>query len=328
VIEITRSAWAMAFAVVVALLLATGKILQTIAFAILSGADRLGTANDLVTAEAWMVAVAGAAAVFAIGAAIWTTAVRRRWRELWEVAGAELATFVIAVGLLVSAATSPGGSQGANIVSAVGFGMWAALLTVKAAQRSLLERVRTDRVRQAPLWIAAAAGTLLIAVAAGLPNASDGDRGLALATALMWMIGLAALAGVLVVAHRQQLIVSRRSSELVAGLWTLVASYAASAIVAGAVFGPFPSLTGVRTGVAVASVIAVLAFGLLALAAWDRLRDLSLLETGPPPFEAAGGSSLCGHPLPVGAHFCPQCGAPAYSAAPTPTAATEVVIDQ
>jgi hypothetical protein len=194
VIEIMRSTWAMALAVVAGLLFAVGKLLQVVAFAIVSGPNRLDAFNDLNTAGAWLAAVAGAVAVAAITSAVGSAAVRRRWREIWEVVAAALATFVIAVGLLVDAATSPGGSLGANIVAAVGFGGWVLLLTVKAAQRSLEERLRTEPRREAPLWLAAAVGTLFVAVASGLPNASAEDKGLALTTALLWMVGLAVVA--------------------------------------------------------------------------------------------------------------------------------------
>jgi hypothetical protein len=321
VIEIMRSTWAMALAMVAGLLFAVGKVLQVVAFAIVTGPDRVDAFNDLVTASAWLAAVAGAVAVCAIASAVWSAAVHRQWREIWEVVAAALATLVIAVGLLVNAATSPGGSLGANIVAAVGFGGWVVLLTVKAAQRSLAERLRTEHPGEASLWLAGAVGTMLIAVGAGLPTASVEDKGLALATALLWMLGLAVIALALALARQRRLIVSRRYTELAAGLWTLVAAYAAAAIVAGAVFDPLPSLTGVRAGVSLATSFEVVAFTILAFAAWDRLRDLSLLSSGPPPFEGAQPSQ-CGHPLPADAHFCPQCGAPAY---PGPT--TVIVLE-
>ena len=321
-IEIMRSTWAMALAVVAGLLFAVGKVLQVVAFAIVSGPDRLGAFNDLTTAGAWLSAVAGAVAVGAIVSAIGSAAVRRRWREIWEVVAAAMATFVIALGLLVDAATSPAGSLGANIVAAVGFGGWVVLLTVKAAERSLEERLRTAPRRQAVLWLAASIGTLLVAVGAGLPNASAEDKGLALAGALLWMLGLAVVAFALALARRRRLIVSRRYPELAAGLWTLVSAFAAAAIVAGAVFEPLPSLTGVRAGVALAMTFQVAGFTILAFAAWDRLRDLLLLASGPPPFEATDPSQ-CGHPLPIGAHFCPQCGAPAYPGSTAVTVSPE-----
>lgn len=321
-IEIMRSTWAMALFVFAGLVLAVGKLLQVVAFAIVSGPDREGSFNDLVTAGAWLGAVAGAVAVVAIGSAVWTAVGQRHWREIWEVLAADVATFVIAVGLLVDAATSPGGSLGANIVAAVGFGGWAVLLTVKAAGRSLEERLHAGRPAVAVLWLTAAIGALLVAVGAGLPNASAEDKGLGLAAALLWMFGVAAIAMTLVVARQRRLIISRRFPEVIAGLCTLVAAYAAAAIVAGAVFGPLPSLTGVRAGVALATTFQVVAFTILAFAAWDRLRDLSLMSSGPPPFEAAQ-QSQCGHPLPPDAHFCPQCGAPAWPSATGGTAGPE-----
>ncbi|MGH8994471.1 MAG: hypothetical protein ACRDYB_00275 [Acidimicrobiales bacterium] len=308
-IEIIRSRTAIALAVPAALLLALSKALAAIGFAVLSGPGRVRTANDLLTAGSWLAAVALGLAVVGIGWVLGASVLRRRWAEAWEAGAAAASTMLIMIGLLVSAAASPGGSEGANVVAAVGVGGWAALCVTKAARRSLIEEAERGLVRQAALWLLAGAGLVVLAVAIGLPDASITDQGLAIATSVLWALGLAAIAEALFFARRRGLIVTRRLSELLAGIGTLAGSYVAAAVVAGVVFGPDESLTGVRVGVPIVSAIAAAGFVLLALAGWNRLRELTVV-----PAPEAGG---CGHGAPDGARFCPECGRPVAAAEPT-----------
>lgn len=312
--EITRSRTAIAIAVPAALLLALSKVLAAVGFAVLSGPERFRTANDLLTAGSWLAALALALAVLGIAWVFWASVLRRHWVDAWEAGAAAASTLLITIGLIVSAANSPGGSEGANIVAAVGVGGWAALCVTKAARRSLREEAERGLVRQAALWLLASGGVLLLAVAVGLPDASVSDQGLSIATAVLWALGLAAIGEALFFARQRGLILTRRFPELLGGIATLAASYVAAAIVAGVAFGPDESLTGLRVGVPIVSVIAAVGFVLLALAAWNRLRELTV---GPVP-EAPG----CGHVVPVDAQFCPVCGRPVVNAVPAGFAAT------
>jgi hypothetical protein len=289
------------------------KVLDAIGFAVLSGPDRVRTTNDLLTAGSWLAAVALGLGVVGIGWVLGASLLRRRRADAVEAGAAAASTMLIMIGLLVSAATSPGGSEGANVVAAVGIGGWAALCVTKAGRRSLVEEAEHGLVRQAALWLVAGAGLVVLAVAIGLPNASVNDQGLSIATAVLWVLGLAAIAEALVFARRRRFIVSRRFPELLAGIVTLAASYVAAVVVAGVAFGPGGSLTGVRVGVPIVSVIAAAGFVLLALAAWNRLRELTV---GPAPTTAG-----CGHTVPDGMRFCPECGRPVVTADPGAAAA-------
>jgi len=285
-IEATRSATAMALAVAAALFVALGKVLMAVAFAVLSGPARVGTAHDLSTAGAWLAAVGGAVAVVALGWAAWAMVLRRSATDAVELGAAAAATLLVAVGLLVAAATSPTGSEAANVVGAIGFGAWAILLVTRAARRSLLEEAQPGLPHQAALWLCAGVGLVLVAVAVGLPDASVADKGLAVATAVLWALGLAALTAAIELARRKGFLVTRRWRELVAGLAILVASYVIATVVAAAVFGPTASLTAVRIGVPLAAAVAAAGLVVLALAAWNRLRELTVPAAATPVSEA------------------------------------------
>jgi hypothetical protein len=236
------------------------------------------------------------------------------------VAGATVATLLIAIGLLVDAAEAPNYSLSANVVFAVGLGGWMILLVITSARRSLVEQHAPHGSRQAALWLAASGALLLFAVGVGLQTGSIDNRGLGIATGIILMLGTAALAVTVTAARAQRLITTEQFPMLVAGLWTLTAAYAASAIVAGVVYGPSESLTALRVGTCVVATIRAAAFILLAFAAWGRLRDLvtanwigSMQPTMSSQTAAPAPVAACGHPQPVNARFCPECGVPTGS---------------
>ena len=122
------------------------------------------------------------------------------------------------------------------------------LLVVSGARRSLVEQHAPHGSRQAALWLAAAGALLFFAVGVGLQTGSIDNRGLGIATGVILMLGAASLAVTITAARARGLITTEEFPMLVAGLWTLAAAYAASAIVAGVVYGPSESLTALRVG--------------------------------------------------------------------------------
>ncbi len=292
----------MALAVAVAGLLGLGALLEGTAYAVLHRGD-LGTARNLATAAAWLRFAGVVVAVGAVCSVAWHLALRRRWAELAEGAGASVATFLVALGLLVSALDAPRGSAAGNVVAAVGIGGWALLATTRAARRSFAELLAPAGPRQAPLWLAVAGGLVLLAVGVGLPPPTFRQAALAAAAGAVVAVGVAAVAGALLVARAQGMIVARGFPTLAGALWTLVAASVARAAAAGAVLGPGASLTGIRVGFAVAAYLAMAGWLLLALAALGQLYALAVPGGGartttghlPPPPPPAGWYPSPGH---------------------------------
>ncbi|HEY6624130.1 MAG TPA: zinc ribbon domain-containing protein [Acidimicrobiales bacterium] len=311
---------AMAFAVAAAVALVISAVLTGIGFVVLNDLGSVDTTQNLRISAAWLGAVAGIAAFIGVASVVWPLVLRRTWVALVEVAGATVATLLIAIGLLVDAADAPNYSLSANVVFAVGLGGWMILLVISGARRSLVEQHAPHGSRQAALWLAASGALLLFAVGVGLQTGSIDNRGLGIATGIILMLGAAALAVTVTAARAQGLITTEQFPMLVAGLWTLAAAYAASAIVAGVVYGPSESLTALRVGTCVVATIRAAAFILLAFAAWGRLRDLvtanwveSMQATTSPQTFPPAPVAACGHLQPVNARFCPECGAPTGS---------------
>jgi hypothetical protein len=309
-IELTRSRPAMVLAVGAAVAWAISSVLQCIAFAILSGPLSALTAHNLLIAASWLETVAGIGALAAVSSVVWPLVIRRQWNELWEVGGVCIATLLIAIGLLASSATAPDGSQAANVVTAIGIGGWAIALAVKAGRHSIDEQKGAAGTPQAGLWLAASVALVLTAVGFGLPNTSVQDQGLALATNIVQMLGVIVLAFTLAIARRQGFLASARGSVVTLGLWTLAIAYAISVVVDAVVFGPSPSLTGLRVGLSLAAAVEAMAFLVLALAAWGQVTDLVSPARATPTAETPGFRPGCGHPVPANSQYCPQCGAP------------------
>ena len=276
--HITKSLTAMTLAVLAAFLFVLGAAFAVGAYASL-GSVAPGTSLGLVHAADWLRFTAAVVALAGVCAAGWQLAVHGAWEGTWEVAAGALGVLLIAIGLLVLAIT-PSSRPAANVVGAVGIGVWAVLLVSRAARRSLAEeRVRSlggaEPQHQAVLWLAAATGLLLVAIGYSLSPGLSG-QGVGITSGVLQAVGIGAVLAAVAAAPPLRRLLSRSVPIVLAGLATLTAAFVAFAIVAGLVLGPNLSLTGLRVGYSIAIGIELLAVGALGVAAWQRVRELAV----------------------------------------------------
>jgi hypothetical protein len=218
---------------------------------------------------------------------------RRAWASAGEVGAAALGTLLIAVGLLINAASaeSSSGSSVSSVVGAVGIGTWALVAISRAARRSLAEHEAAERgmplPRQAALWLFAAAGLFVLAIGSGL-TPDFISRGTGVAAGLTEAAGVTILLGTLAAARSQGSLPSRAGSVAFAGLVILVAAFSAAAFVSGVVFGADATLTGLRVGAAIVVAIEAIAVAVLGLAGWTRTHEIT---SEPSPITSSGGTS-------------------------------------
>lgn len=272
-------------------LLVAGAVVFVLGTALLIASDAslssstLGASSDLAEAGRWLQFVAGALAVGAVCIAGWELVVRTQWAAGAETAAAALATLLLAVGLVASAASN-GSNPAGPVTGAVGIGIWALLVLSRAARVSLDEQGPSGHgargagttapgsqggsQRQADLWLAAAIGLFVLAVGYGFTSAA-GSQGPGIAAGLLEAVGVAVLAGSVVAARSRGLLQSRPVRGAVTGLAVLVVSFLAAAVVAGLAFG---TLTALGAGLAVAAAVELAGVAILGLAAWTRVREL------------------------------------------------------
>ena len=245
----------------------------------------LGASSDLAQAGRWLQFVAGACAMGAVCMAGWELILRSEWAAGAEIAAAALATLLLVIGLLVSAASN-GSSPEAAVTSAVGIGIWALLVLSRAARASLAEQGPAHSLargagtsipgsqgghgRQADLWLTAAIGLFVLAIGYGFTAAAS-SRGPGIAAGLLEAAGLAVVAASVAAARSRGLLSSRPVPSALTGLALLAVSFLAAAIVAGVAFG---TLTGLGAGLAVVTAFELAGVAALGLAAWTRLREL------------------------------------------------------
>ncbi|HVB44465.1 MAG TPA: hypothetical protein VNF47_17440 [Streptosporangiaceae bacterium] len=266
----------MALAVLAALAFVLGAAFEVAAYAVLTPAN-VGTSTDFIHAFDWLRFAAGVIAVVAVCAAGWELVLRKAWGGVWEVAVGATGTLLVAIDWLIVASSDRPGSAPA-VVGATGIGIWALLVLSRAARRSLVEHKAATEgtsalLRHAILWLVAASGLLILAVGFGFtPEISN--KGVAITAGILEAVGVAVLLGALAAARTQRYLFSRAVSMVLAGLVILAVSFAAAAVVAGVVFGPGATLTGIRVGLPIAITFELVAVAVLGLAAWMRLREL------------------------------------------------------
>lgn len=272
-VELTRSRVALALAGTAAGLLALSSALAVVAYAVLSPS---GTSpSGLATASDW-VGFGGAFTAFAaVGAVAWGFVLADRYGDLWEVGSAAAATLLLAIGSLVAATeVSSTSSQAANVTEAIGFGMWAAIAIAVAAVRSVAESKHPGRRKTAGYWLAAAAGLVLVAIAAGLPEPQLLDSTPGIVAGVVGALGIAVIAVTLGVARSRQVIRTGAFSVVAAGLGLLAAWEVGVAVTSPIVFSPSVTLTTARVGLSAPRAIAAVGYVVLAAAAWRRLDEV------------------------------------------------------
>ncbi|MGH9093204.1 MAG: hypothetical protein ACRDZR_17770, partial [Acidimicrobiales bacterium] len=291
--------------------LALGGILEGAGAVVLSLAN-LATSHHLVTAGGWVDVAGLAVALAAVAMVGWGMVVARRRALALELGGAAAATFLLVLGALVTVATS--GSTAGDVLTALGFGAWAALLVVVAARTSIAERSPlAPPPGAATAWLVAAGGLVLLAVGSGLPAPGRSDSTTGVVAACLGAVGLAVLVGVLVASRARHLLASRTVATTVAGLSALAAHEVALAVYAAVSFTPTSTLGDVRSTVATAAFVGALAWVVLGLAAWQRIPEVPAWPLAVPPLPAAPPPHPAAPPFP-GAQpptRCPACGAPA-----------------
>ena len=341
--HITQSRTAMTLAVLGALLFALGDVLAVVAYAILSP-GHVGTYTALGHGADWLRFSGAVVVLAAVAAAGWELVLQGRVSGAIEVGVAAVGTLLVAVGALIAAASTRS-QTAADVVAAIGIAVWSFLVLSRAARRSLSEQnLEPGRPAQAPIWLGAAMGLLILAVGAGLPT-SINNRGQSVASGVLMAVGIGILAGALLVARSDRLLLTRPIPVLLLGLGILTVAFLADAIVAGIVFGPNGTLTGLRIGVSLATAIEAAGVIVLALAAWLRLGDLVRARGGTvapafsaqPSFPASGpvpGSGPYPAPEEVGvpmdatvvAPAAPPGPAAAPAAAPEPPAPSDLTV--
>lgn len=333
--EIVKSRVALCFMAAALVGLAARAIVDAVAWAGLTAESALAS-HSLITAADWLAVTAMGLVVIGLGAVAWTMAVRGQWRATGETSVATLAVLLLAVGALLEATRAPG-SGGDNVLTAIGFGVGAALCLVVGARESL--DGRSTGPTDGPMWVCAGVGLVLVAIGAGLPNPSVNDGGLALATGLLVGVGaLLVTLAVLMAEHTERL---SDVPALVAGLLLLAAGFVADGVAGAVVLRAPLSVTSLRVGLSLPQAIMAVASLVLLGAVWFQLRTVWYVRypteaTGPfaqrspwqsPPGPAHGWQTpgvafctQCGQPAPVGGRFCPYCGAPLVSPVPPPEA--------
>ena len=282
--QLTRSRTAMALAVGGAFLFLLGDVLGVVGYAILSP-GHVGTFTGLSHGAEWLRFSGALVVLVAVCSAGWELVLKTLVGPAVEVGVAAAGTLLVAIGALVAAA-SPRSLTAPDVLTAVGIALWSFLVLSRAARQSIEEQqhLAPGRPAQAPVWLGAAMGLLILAVGSGLPT-DIADRGSSVASGVLMAVGVGILAGALLVARSDRLLAGRPVPVMLAGLGIVTIGFLADAVVAGIVFGPSGTLTGLRVGVSLALAIQVVGVGALGVAAWLRVGELVLgsTRTSTPP---------------------------------------------
>jgi len=271
--HIVRSLQAMVLIVAAACCYALSTGLTLAAFATLT-LTSAGSSSDLAQAAGWLTFVAALLVLAAACGAGWGQLLEGNTASAAELGVAAAATLLITIGTLVGA-TSDGSSSATDVLEAVGIGVWAALVLVRAGRLSLAEQAAGARSRQVSLWVAAAGGLFMFAIGSGFTTDIT-DKGTGIAAGLLQATGIAALCGAVAVARASGFFPASPARVTISGLAIVAAGYLAAAIVAAVVFGIGDfTLTRVRVGMSVIAAIQFLGIAVLGWAAWERVRGLA-----------------------------------------------------
>ncbi len=325
--EILRSRAAMVLATLGATVAVVGEILGVVGFATLDVSSP-GTFTDLGHAHSWLFFAGSVLVTGAVGVATWGRIVEGHAAansgdaDVLELFGATVATVLLAVGSLVSAAST--GTSAGDTVGAVGIGLWGVLALARAGRQNLAERrAAAERGgRTSALWLAVSVGLLLLAVGSGI-GFDPSNQGSSMASGILSATGLGFWAAATALARSSGLLPSPLVPRVVAGLSLAVTSYVAQAVVAGVVFGPTGTVTGLRIGGSIILALLGMSLAVFGSAAWARGAALPAPGATSPHVPTADAPSdgamtpppaafctQCGHGLSTGARFCASCGAP------------------
>lgn len=300
-------------------------LLEAVGWFALSATNTV-TTLDLARASAWLWCAAAAVVLAGFAVASWEAFVATGHGELvaWR-SGAVLATFVVALGALISAASFSSPGAGSSATEAAGYALWAVLLGAGMARRVALDgsssvgAQRTVPPAATGLIIGAGAFVALV-IASVLPGLSIGDVTPATLGDVFWAVGfvLGALAmvrgGLVGEAHPA-------TPYLLGALLVGAAGEIAHAAATPLVWRFTSTPTDFRVGPGAPALVLTAALGLGALAglvAADRALGLPaaprrLGSTAPSSSSESAPVSApycaaCGQPTTPGARFCSSCG--------------------
>ena len=269
---------------------ALGLLFTVIAYATLSADSTSGvnTFRNLGHASDWLQFVGFLIALSAVCAAGWESLRSRRRDIIAELGMAAVATLLVAIGSLIQAASSSMLST-ANVLSAIGIGLWAILTLSRAARYNLAEQQAPgSQARLAPLWLTASLALVLLAIGSGL-TVELTDRGLGIASGILQALGFGILAWVLIASRASNMLQARAVRSVIKGLVLSALASVVAAVVAGIVFTPHATLKGLRIGISIAVTIMVVGIVFLGISGWVRFGELVTAQ--PVPDEKSGGLS-------------------------------------
>ena len=274
--------------------MALSKAFYAAGYAVLSPSGSTDLTQNMGHAGDWLGFAAAVVGILALATSMWSTVLRRKWEATAELGAGITGVILIAVGSLVNAVTA--NLSTANIIAAIGSGILAVLVLVRAARRSLAEQDGSVQPRQAVLWLGAAAGLTFIAVGTGLP-VTTADKGLGIAEGIILAVGVGALVCTLIAASVRGFQIA---AAVIFGLVLLVVMEIGAAVVAGMVYGPdvmtnwLNGALGLRIGPSIVSGVYALSLLVLALAAWTRVHTLAASAQKRPSAPPHHGSLVTG----------------------------------
>ncbi len=268
-IEFVKSRTTLLLGVSAAALAALGYALVLVGDAVISEGGSSATQN-LVTAGSWIVFVGVLAALAGVGHLAWKMMLEQRWNDIWEVAGATVATLLLAIGHLLAATEVTSGSNSGAVVAAIGYGGWALVALGVAARRSVAEHKASQAVPQSVYWIVAAVALVLVAVGTGLPPASFGDSTPEVVGGILAAIGIGGILAAIVAAKARGQVVTQVFGTLAASLGLLSLAKLGVGISSAIIYSASTSLTELKIGSIIPLAIEVIGFIVLAVAAFQR----------------------------------------------------------
>jgi hypothetical protein len=268
--SIVQSRVAMALAAAAAGLYTLGSLLALLAFATLTSSS-VSTFTNLGHASNWLHFAGTIFALLALCVVVRNALISQQLLPLVEVAGASVATLLVAIGALVFAASSSSTSTG-GILLAIGIGLWGLVAMSRGARITMDQSAESNVNLRAGYWIGASVGLIILCVGAGFVY-DPSSKGSSIASGALQALGIAVLACALLMARIAGFLKGRTTPVLTTGLAIVVAFFVGTAVVAGIEFSN-PTLTGLRLSFSIVYAIGVMGFATLALAAWTQSERL------------------------------------------------------
>jgi len=272
-LELTRLRGALVIVAIGAALTALGEALNTAANAVITQSS-YSTAHALGAAGDWVTFAGAVLFVGAVAAVGWRAVLQRRHVHAAEIGAVTLGALLVAIGTLVQAASDSAGNT-ANILVALGNGVWAVLLVVIAARSSMAEQqTRPGEGRDSGYWLMAAGAFVVLAVRSGLPSPEVGHGTPGVVAGALGILGFTVLALVLWSLRAKRVFTSPSLRLAIIGIGVFVVQQVALIVFSAVVNSSNATLTQFRVTGSIAFFVAMLAWLWLAAAAWQRAAEV------------------------------------------------------